>query len=1051
MNSKELMELLGRAFTYGEIDALIPHMAENCDYVSEYSGKKYFCAEDIIGNMREVFSNLDDTCGYTYKLVPLDSVLREITVDELDNMEGMHPNPWVILLYQFDDETPAALVVTMVDLEGRLRSICLSRDNRKFNISFDGDVEEDSPQDLPGTVTPLNTKDRHRRELQQAFSGQPRKEQSKAHPKYYIWRKADEFVRPWLEGNGYTVLESKIFKDCIGYRCNRKGYAYTVFMYAYGQKRTTQLDGEHCKKLADLPFAANSTVLVVYLNVKRFRKGGEYNYRVCNYCGDDIAPDLWRLSRVNDQFILEYYPRKEMMDATWKLMYAFNRDSADVYECIIAEKNPSFQGIDSPGFFLNDAFYFGLNNLRKEYGRMKLGYVRYNDVIYSAVPYLDGYGFFSFRCDNRTDRIQEVTAYPFAGGDRKVAEFIKADLREPESLYDYVPKLINAIPLPPVETERFAVKLYWDNGECRKYVFPLALDHEHDEVISFRGYVFTDKIWASVKIANNRPDLFGRLRCGTAITFKNEMFISALLCYQEGVPFSEPEQAEQIVYEDDRHRLRKLWTWDAKSIYEDEETGLLKTLISGEAFNWYGRSSFATPDGRRCTSLDFDYIDNFHEGRACVAIQGRGYGYVDSKMNVVIPLIYERADSFADGKAKVRRNGRWFFIDRSGQEIPIKEAAISGSYQDVGEYCEGLCRVSTLKLRFMDLAYHSDYQHIAGTWGFVDESGEVVVPPQYIYANDFEDGIAIVCKGKWTIDPKWDNKYNQGRYWTETEMWGGIDREGNEVIPFIFDEIKHFDDTSEVFMAHIGGWPDGKWGVIDRRGNWLAEPIFEDFGYDYWDGLITFYAEGKWSGDDTPIGIYDLKNKKVLFEPQFLDVDLNEDGTIQVEIFDEKLGRTVAKMLDRTGKELFPSEYSSIHTWKEPYEVIIRDEAGDRHGLIDKAGNVLLTCKYPAVWNGIRWKEKRIVFEENGKQGLMDFDDHIIIPAIYHEIYGLDKPLLTVRTGNQSNDPVGLLSQTGKVILPAEYSSISWLRDRTHLICRKNGRCEMYEYTQCSE
>jgi len=1048
MNSKELMELLGRAFAYGEVDALIPHMAENCDYRSEYSGKRFFCAEDILRSMRNVFSNLDDTNRYTYTLVSLDSVLKEFTVEEPDKQEGMHPNPWAILLYQFDDETPATLVTTMVDFEGKFRSICLSRDSQKFDVLFDSYAEEeDSPMDLPDTVTPLTTNDRHRRELQQAFSGQPRKEQSTDHPKFYIWRKADEYAKSWLKDNGYTVLESAVFSDCIGYRCNRKGYAYTVFMYAYGKKQTSQLDGDYCSKLADLPFAAKSTILIVYLNVKRFRKGKEYSYRVCNYSGDDRSPELWRLNKVNGQFILEYYPRKEMKDATLKFMYAFNRDCADVYECIIAERNPSFLGIDAPGYSMNAAFYFGLNNLHKEYGNMKLGYVRYNDVIYSAVPYLDGYGFFGFRCDNKTDRILEVTAHPFDGGDRKVAEFIKTDLTEPDELYAHIPKLIKAVPLSPVETERFAVKLYWDNGECRKYVFPIDQEHEHDEVVSFRGHVFTDKIWASVKVTDNRPNLYSRLRCGTAITFKNEMYISALLCYQESTPFAEPEQADQIIYEDDRHSLRKLWTWDAKAIYEDKETGLLKTLISGEAFNWYGRSTFATTDGKRCTSLDFDYIDNFQEGLARVAIIGHGYGFVDPEMNIVIPLIYENAENFSDGKAKVKQNDKWFFIDKSGKALPVKEMAISGSYQDIGEYHEGMCRVSTLKLCFMDLAYHSDYDEIAGTWGFVDESGEVVIPPQYIYANDFEDGIAIVCKGKWTIDPKWDNEYNQGRYWTETELWGGIDRAGNEVIPFIFDEIKHFYDTNEVFMAHVGGWPDGKWGVIDRQGNWIAEPIFEDLGYDYWDGLITFYAEDKWSGGDPPIGIYDLKAKKVLFEPQFLDVDFNEDGTIDIEIYDEQLGRTVKKIIDRNGKELFPSEYSSIYSWKEPFEVIIRDENGARHGLIDRTGKVLLPCKYPVSWDGLYWEEKRIVFEENDNQGLMDFDENVIIPAIYHKIFGVDAPLLTVYVGEKDNYLVGLLDHNGNVILPAEYGSISWLKNKTHLVCCKDGRCEVYQYT----
>ena len=415
-------------------------------------------------------------------------------------------------------------------------------------------------------------------------------------------------------------------------------------------------------------------------------------------------------------------------------------------------------------------------------------------------------------------------------------------------------------------------------------------------------------------------------------------------------------------------------------------------------------------------------------------------------MNIVIPLVYENAENFSDGKAKVKQNGKWFFIDKNGQELPIKETAIAGSYQEVGEYHEGLCRVSTLKLRFMDLAYHSDYEDIAGTWGFVNEAGDVVVSPQYIYANDFEDGLAIVCKGKWTTDPKWDNKYNKGRYWTETELWGGIDCDGNEVIPFIFDEIKHFNDTTEVFMAHVGGWPDGKWGVIDRRGNWVAEPAFEDFGYDYMDGLITFYADDKWSCDDTPIGVYDLKARKVLFEPQFVDVSFNEDGTFDVEVHDEKLGRTVAKIIDRTGQELFPSIYSLIYSWREPYEVVIRDENGARHGLIDKAGNVLLPCKYHVSWNGLYWKEKRIVFEENDKQGLMDFDDNIIIPAIYHKVYGVDAPLLTVYVGEKDNYKVGLIDHSGKIVIPAEYSSISWLKDKTHFVCCKDNCCEVYQY-----
>ena len=129
---------------------------------------------------------------------------------------------------------------------------------------------------------------------------------------------------------------------------------------------------------------------------------------------------------------------------------------------------------------------------------MKLGYVRYNDVVYSSVPYIEGLGFFSWSSFHATDRMHSMVRHSFDGGDRKVEEFIKTEQREPDDLFAYIPKLINAVPLAPVPTERFAVKLFFDNGECKKYVLPIPTESEHEEVLSYRGHVFTDNIWASV-------------------------------------------------------------------------------------------------------------------------------------------------------------------------------------------------------------------------------------------------------------------------------------------------------------------------------------------------------------------------------------------------------------------------------------------------------------------------------------------------------------------------------------------------------------------------
>ena len=1051
MDQFNMMDILGKAFSEGDFDALRPLLVEDCEYDSLYTGEIIKGAAEVLSSMRTAYENMDKTYACTYKIIELESVLRGgVTLADLDNEARTHAIcNYALLLYQDNPDKPIAIVTCLLDrLYEKFLCILACRD-RMFNVSFYGEeLEQDSPEDLPSTVAPLTAEDREVEELKRTFAGQVWDKPADTENEIYIWRKADEYVKRWLPDQGYTVLESAIFDDCIGYRCSRKGCSYTIFMYAYGRKKTSQLDGDYCGKLAEFPFAKNSIVLILYLNVYRYPDGPGVKYRVRNYYGSDrYKPEFWRLKKLNGAYILEYFPRKEVLDQLWRFMYAFNREDTDIYDCIITDNCPSIEGgSEHSGMSMNAAFYGRLLRMHRKYGDMRMGYVRYNDVVYNAAPYVEGLGFFDFAVDIITNRIQGVVCRSFDGGERKVAEFIKTEQREPDDLFAYIPSLVNAVPLPPAPTERFAAKLFFDNGACRKYVLPISAGDAEKEVVSYRSHVFTDGIWASVSVVPRHESRYRDYpECGPAITFKNKFFIAGTRCYMESEPYSEPTLTDEIVYSDAARRIRKLWAWDVDALYEDDETGLLKVLISGQAFNWNGKSTFASVDGKRMTSLTFDIIDDFYEGLACVAISGHGYGFIDRDMKLVIPMKYDEAGDFKDGRAKVRRGDQWIFIDKTGGELEVGGKDSRKNYQEVGDYSEGMCRVSTLKLRFMDLAYHSDHEEIAGIWGFVNETGEEVIPPQYIYANDFNNGIAIVAKGKWTIDPKWDGEHNQGLYWTEEELWGAIDAKGNTLIPFVFDEIKCFSNRTDMFIAHYGGWKDGHWGVIDRGGNWLVDPVFGGIGYKSRNDLIVFYAEDPDSTADVlPMGIYDLTNKKVLFEPQFLDVNFLSNGNIKVEVFDPELDRTIEKIIDRTGQERFQSVYSDIYVWRDPYEVVIRDESGEKHGLIDKNGDVILPCVYETAWNGILHEQKRICFEEGGKQGVKDYDGNIIIPAIYREIHGHTNPLLTVRVGDKDSYKEGLITPDGRTVIPAEYERIDWCGDHKHFFCCSDGRCEMY-------
>lgn len=94
---------------------------------------------------------------------------------------------------------------------------------------------------------------------------------------------------------------------------------------------------------------------------------------------------------------------------------------------------------------------------------------------------------------------------------------------------------------------------------------------------------------------------------------------------------------------------------------------------------------------------------------------------------VVIPAKYDSANFFKEGLARVRLNGEWGYIDKTGKEvIPLR-------YDDARSFSEGLASVK-----------------LNGTWGFIDKTDKVVIPIKYDFAFRFSEGLARVkLNGKW--------------------------------------------------------------------------------------------------------------------------------------------------------------------------------------------------------------------------------------------------------------------------------------------------------------
>ena len=144
-------------------------------------------------------------------------------------------------------------------------------------------------------------------------------------------------------------------------------------------------------------------------------------------------------------------------------------------------------------------------------------------------------------------------------------------------------------------------------------------------------------------------------------------------------------------------------------------------------------------------------------------------------------------------------NGKCGFIDKSGNEV------IPCTYDWVYSFSEGLALVK-----------------LDGKWGFIDKSGNEVVPCTYDNAGSFSEGLAFV-----RIDGK----------------CGFIDKSGNVVIPCKYDYARSFSEG----LASVK--LDGKWGFIDKSGNEVI-PFKYDDAYDFSEGLAVVILDGRYFSID---------------------------------------------------------------------------------------------------------------------------------------------------------------------------------------------------------
>lgn len=340
-------------------------------------------------------------------------------------------------------------------------------------------------------------------------------------------------------------------------------------------------------------------------------------------------------------------------------------------------------------------------------------------------------------------------------------------------------------------------------------------------------------------------------------------------------------------------------------------------------------------EGGHYLYLPYERFHSFSEGLAAAKIGGPReirWGFIDQNFNEVIPPIYVSVSSFSEGLARVRSGrGVYSFIDKSGNEVISLE---SRGYSLVRSFSEGLALVGSGNYRIEEVVN-----------GAIDKNGKEVIPVVHGTGRDRSVGTT--------------GGFSEGLVAIEIdEMWGFLDRNGNEAIPFVYNLAQNFSEGLAAVKT------DGRWGFIDQNGNEVIPPI-----YDFPSNIDRYFSEG------------------------FVAVRIDCGWGF----------------IDRNGNEVIPLIYGYARRFSDGLAAVTIDGGW---GFIDRSGNEVI----PFVYDNARpFSEGLAAVEIDGKWGFINRNGDEVIPLIYDRVYDFSEGFALI----QADDRWGFVDRDGSRIFPS--------------------------------
>ena len=308
-------------------------------------------------------------------------------------------------------------------------------------------------------------------------------------------------------------------------------------------------------------------------------------------------------------------------------------------------------------------------------------------------------------------------------------------------------------------------------------------------------------------------------------------------------------------------------------------------------------------------------------------------------------------------------------------------------------------------------------------WGYIDINGKVVIEPQFVTADDFHEGLAIVLthmgwgcidkKGKLVFRhdpcefrPKLVHGYfsegllcvrsieYMGDQFTKFQnLYGYIDKTGQIIIKPKFYNAEQFSEgLAEVL------YDGGKGGYIDKTGEIVIMPRFDE---------ADSFSEGMASVKIGPKYGYIDKTGEIVIKPQFDGAESFSEGMARVMI-GPKYG-----YIDKTGEIVIKPQFDGAESFSEG---MARVKIGLKYGYIDKTGTLVIELHYDSARS---FSEGLAAVNLNGKEYYIDIIGRIAIEPQFNEggkyrVYDFSEGLAPIFKENGIR--WGYINKSGKIV-----------------------------------